>query len=221
MPFYFRQLPDIQYPSRGSESQISDYVTLKNLFKRGTIREDIFSNLVFFTKYQIKGNDRPDNVAYELYKDETLDWLVLLSNNIVNVQTEWPLEQDAFYNFLVEKYGSEEAFTEVHHYETIQILNSVGQIMVPKGLIVPENYTTSYYDSSLQNYVTRTGVTEMITNYEYEENLQTKKRNIFTLKPRYLDVILDDIESIMEYQKGSTQYVSETLKKTDNIRLYD
>lgn len=95
MPAYFRQLPELQYPSRGSDARISDYVTLKNLFKRGTIREDIFSNLVFFTKYQIKGDDRPDNVAYELYGDETLDWLVLISNNIVNIQTEWPMTQQA------------------------------------------------------------------------------------------------------------------------------
>jgi len=220
MPSYFRQIPEIQYPSRGGEANISDYVTLKNLFKRATIREDIFANVVFFTKYQIKGNDRPDNVALEIYNDETLDWLVLLSNNILNIQTEWPLTQDGFYNFLVEKYGSETNLENVHHYETIQVLNSLGQIMVPKGLEVPSDFTASYYDGGLSDYVTRTNVTETVTNYEYEDAIQTKKRNIFTLKPRYLNVILDDLESIMAYQRGSTQYVSETLKRTDNTRLY-
>jgi hypothetical protein len=221
MPAYFRQLPELQYPSRDSDSRISDYVTLKNLFKRGAIREDIFSNLVFFTKYQIKGDDRPDNVAYELYNDETLDWLVLISNNIVNVQTEWPLGQESFYNYLLEKYNTEDQFQSVHHYETVEVKNSEGQIIVPSGIIVPEDFTTSYYDPFLQEYVERGNIVSAVTNYEYEDNIQTQKRNIFVLKNQYLSVVLDDIEDIMQYQKGSTQYVSRTLKRTDNIRLYE
>jgi len=221
MPAYFRQIPEIQYPSRDENSRISDYVTLKNLFKRATLREDIFANVVFFTKYQIKGDDRPDNVAYELYGDETLDWLVLLANNIVNVQTEWPLGQEAFYNYMIEKYGSEEALQSIHHYETIEVVNSVGQIMIPAKLIVPENFTTSYYDPFLQDYIERGNITRAVTNYTYEDELQVKKRNIFTLKREYLDIIFDDLDAIMKYQRGSTQYVNETLKRTDNIRLYD
>jgi hypothetical protein len=107
MASYFSQVPDFQYISRLPNSQsISDYITVKNLFKRGKIREDIFGNLQFFTKYKIIGNERPDNVAYKIYSDETLDWVVLLSNNILNVQTEWPLSQQGFDNFLLEKYGS-------------------------------------------------------------------------------------------------------------------
>jgi hypothetical protein len=59
-----------------------------------------------------------------------------------------------------------------------------------------------------------------ITNYEYEERLENNKRNIFLLKPRYLNVVFDDLDEMMVYEKGSTQYVSETLKRGDNIRLY-
>jgi hypothetical protein len=220
MPAYFRQLPEIQYPSRESDTKISDYVTLKNLFKRGIIREDIFSDLIFFTKYQIKGNDRPDNVAFEQYGDETLDWLVLLSNNIVNIQTEWPMTQDTFYNYLLEKYGSESGFTDVHHYETIEVKNSVGQVVIPKGLRVDSSYVPKFYDWNTQSYVEKSDAVNRVTNYEYEEDLQTKKRNIFLLKNQYLNVVFDDIKNIMKYQKGSTQYVSRTLKKTENIRLY-
>lgn len=221
MPAYFRQLPEIQYPSRDKNSRISDYVTLKNLFKRATIREDIFSNLMFFTKYQIVGDDRPDNVAYKLYGDETLDWLVLIANNIVNVQTEWPMGQQGFYNYLIEKYGSEESLQDVHHFETIEVKNSEGQIMCPGKLLVPEDFSVSYYDPFLKEYVQRGNVTKAITNYEYEDDLQTKKRNIYVLKREYLGIILDDLDAIMKYQRGSTQYVSRTLKKTDNIRLYN
>ena len=59
-----------------------------------------FNNLTYFTKYQIVGDDRPDNVAFKVYDDETLDWVILLSNNITNIQTEWPLAHQSFYNFL-------------------------------------------------------------------------------------------------------------------------
>ena len=59
-----------------------------------------------------------------------------------------------------------------------------------------------------------------ITNYEYENRIQDDKRNIFVLKPRYLQVIYDDLEDIMSYKKGSTQYVNRTLVKGENIRLY-
>ena len=62
-------------------------------------------------------------------------------------------------------------------------------------------------------------VTE-VTNYDYEERLQEDRRNIFLLKPRFLNVVKDDLEEMMEYKKGSTQYKSGTLKTADNIRLF-
>ena len=43
---------------------------------------------------------------------------------------------------------------------------------------------------------------------------------MFLLEPRYLNVIRNDMDIAMQYKKGSTQYVSETLKRADNIRLY-
>ncbi len=221
MTSYFRQVPDFQYVSRLPNSQsISDYITVKNLFKRGKLREDIFGNLQFFTKYKIIGNERPDNVAYKVYDDETLDWVVLLSNNILNVQTEWPLSQQGFDNFLLEKYGSYDQIYAVHHYETNEIKNTNGILIIPAGLQVPSNFTTTYYDDILGRQVTQRNFTRAITNFEYEQKLQDDKRNIFILKPTYLNVVFNDMEEIMPYKKGSQQYVSENLKKGDNIRLY-
>ena len=89
MPAYFRNVPDFEYVSRTADTkQISEYQKVKNLFKRGKLKNDIFKDLTYFTKYQIVGDDRPDNVAFNVYDDETLDWVVLLSNNIVNIQSE-------------------------------------------------------------------------------------------------------------------------------------
>ena len=83
MSSYFSEVPDFEYVSRLPDAKISDYIKVKNLFRRGFLREDIFQDLTFFTKYQVKGDDRPDNVAFEIYNDSTLDWLVLTANKIL------------------------------------------------------------------------------------------------------------------------------------------
>jgi len=218
---YFRQVPNFQYVDRSPGGQtISNYTEVKNFFKRVKLREDIFKDLSFFTKYSILGDERPDNVAYKFYNDSTLDWLILLSNNIINVQTEWPLTQQAFYNFLIDKYGSDEVLNQTHHYETIQVKTSDGATVVPAGLIVPSNYSISYFDSNIEQTVNNTNITVEVSNYEYEEKIQNEKRNIFVLKSTYLNVIFNDLEDSMIYKKGSSQYISQTLKRGDNIRLF-
>jgi hypothetical protein len=218
---YFRQLPNFDYISRLSGAKISDYIQVKNLFKKAKLREDIFENLSFFTKYKIIGDDRPDNVAYEIYDDSTLDWLILLSNNIINVQTEWPLPQQSFDNHLLDKYGSYDIlYNGIHHYETTEVKNSAGTIIVRSGLQVSSDYNVSYYDYFTDSQLLASNPIREITNYEYEETIENNKRNIFILKGSYIHLIFDDLDDIMPYKKGSTQYVSETLKRGDNIRLY-
>jgi uncharacterized phage-like protein YoqJ len=68
--------------------------------------------------------------------------------------------------------------------------------------------------------ITQSNITKEVTNLEYEEKIQNDKRNIFILKPTYINVVLNDMEQIMPYKKGSTQYVNATLKRGDNIRLF-
>ena len=85
MSNYFSKVPNVEYVSRLPDAKISDYITVKNLFKRGTLREDIFQSLAVFTKYQIKGDDRPDNVAFDMYNDSNLDWLVLICLSLIHI----------------------------------------------------------------------------------------------------------------------------------------
>jgi len=221
MSNYFRQIPDFDYVSRLPDAKIGDYLPLKNLFKKGKLREDIFQNLAFFTKYQIKGDDRPDNVAFEVYNDSTLDWLILISNNIINVQTEWPLPQGDFDEFLLSKYGSYDVlYNTIHHYETTEVKNSQGVVIVPAGLRVGSNYSVSYFDYFIDQQINTDNIAVPVTNYEYEEKIEDDKRNIFILKPRYINVVRGDMAEIMTYKKGSSQYTTDTLKTADNIRLY-
>lgn len=218
---YFRNIPDFNYVSRlDGQKNISEYSIVKNLFKRAKIRDDIFNDLSFFTKYKIVGDDRPDQVAYKLYGDARYDWIVLLANNVMNVATEWPKDQVSFYNYMVRKYGDETKFYDIHHYETIDITDTLGRIVTRGGLEVPKDYTISYYDSGLEAQVTTTESTTSFTNYDYEIKKEDDKRNIFVLKPEYLAVIKNDLDEIMPYKEGSSQFVSDNLVQGDNIRLY-
>ena len=218
---YFRFVPNFNYTSRQKGSNSTDYTQVKNLFKRGKLRDDIFGEISFFTKYSIIGDERPDSVAYKIYNDSTLDWVVLLSNNIINVQSEWPLSQQNFDNYLYEKYINIETINAVHHYESKEVKTSTGTLIFKKGIRIPNNYTISFYDDGLGTEVTTTNIAVPVTNLEYEIKIQEDKRNIFVLKPRYLNIIFNDLEDFMPYKKGSTQYESRTLKKGNTIKIYE
>jgi len=235
---YFRQVPNFDYVSRNpGDKYISEYIPVKNLFKRGKLREDIFGNLQFFEKYSIVGDERPDNVAAKFYGDSTLDWIVLLSNNILNIQSEWPMTQRTFDQVMLQRYSSYDNFYNgIHHYETNEIKNSLGIIVIESGLRMSptwnsngsfvksgESYYYEYWDAGLESTVEvpSTSLLREVTNYEYENGIEEAKRNIFILKPDYLNVVFNDLDDIMPYKKGGNQYVNATLKKGDNIRLYE
>ena len=326
---YFKQVPNFEYVNRTKGSQdISNYISVKNLFKRGRIRPDIFGNLSFFTKYKIVGDERPDNVAFKEYDDSSLDWVVLLANNILNVQDEWPLPQTSLDEILLEKYGTyDKLYSGVHHYETVEIKNSKGGVILPGELETPKTWRTNgnyiqaintkitqisgseskiatvtmnngikdlvvgsevyinnvssrvyngrfpvtsvlkvgdvvirftyvlpsipevkqpeilgteevtftvegtvgtgnayyyeYYDDNSYHTIPAAKMTKTVTNYQYEIKKEDDKRNIFLLKPDYLNIIFNDLDNIMPYKKGAAQFVSDTLKKGENIRLYN
>jgi hypothetical protein len=336
---YFRQVPNFEYISRNNKEQnISDYVEVKNLFKRGRLREDIFGDLTFFEKYKIIGNERPDDVANKFYNDPTLDWVILLANNILNIQSEWPLAQQAFDRNMLRKYEDYDTlYNGIHHYETKEIKNSKGITVLKEGLrisntwrtngnfieinntkisqifsgngIVPSktvrvtvnngiyglnvgsqirifnvsekvyngtfvvtsalipfgdgravsftyeltttplvatptlstprkeevlltlesstgtgsSYYYEYWDEGLgySVIVPSTSFVAGVTNFEYENNIEENKRNIYVLKPEYLNVIFNDMDNIMPYKEGGEQYLNPTLKRGNNIRLYN
>lgn len=221
MSNYFSKIPNFDYVSRLPNAKIGDYIRVKNFFKKSKLREDIFQNLAFFEKYTIDGNDRPDNVAFKVYDDATFDWVILVANNIINIQSEWPLEQNDFDRYMLEKYGDYNTlYNGIHHYETEEVKNSNGVTIVPAGLEVQNNYTVSYYDFFTEIQIQTGNLSIPITNYDYEKQIDEDKRNIFVLKPFYLNVVVNDLDEIVRYKEGSSQYVSEDLVRGDNIRLY-
>ena len=212
---YFRQLPDLDYPSlKNDRTSAYDYEIVKNIFKRAVMREDIMNDVVNFTKYSVQDDERPDQIAYDFYNDAGLDWVILTTNNIVHVRDEWPMGNQDFLTYLNTKYTAEE-LSNIHHYETKEITDSRARVIQRKGLHVQSDHSITYLD----NGVTKTAseITQ-VTFLENETNLNDDKREINILRPELLDMLLTDVSDIMSYQK-SDQYISDRLKKTENPRI--
>ena len=212
---YFRQLPNLNYPSlKNDRTSAYDYQVVKNIFKRAVIRNDIFDEVTAFTKYSVVGDERPDNVADNFYNDSTLDWVVLTTNNIVHVRDEWPMGNQDFLTYLNGKY-TEAQLANIHHYETKVIRDSNGKLIQRSGLTVPSDHSISFLDhGGLKEEASLTSFTFL----EHETNVNDNKRNINVLRSEYLNFFLESFEEIMEY-KPSKQFVTDSLKKTENPRL--
>jgi hypothetical protein len=212
---YFRQLPNLDYPSlRNDRNSAYDYQVVKNIFKRAVLRDDIFDEVTAFTKYSVQGDERPDQVAYQFYNDSGLDWVVLATNNIVHVRDEWPMGNQDFLTYLNAKY-TEAQLANIHHYETKIIRDSNGTLIQPEGKTVPAEYTVNFLDNGVLR--SESSLTSF-SFLEHETNLNDAKRDINILKVEYLGLFLENFADIMEY-KPSNQFVTDKLKKTENPRL--
>ena len=223
MSNYFRKLPNLDYPTLLKTKQSNnDYIETKNLFRRVKIREDLFSNFVVFDQYKIVGDERPDNVAERVYGDDNLDWIILMSNNIIDVKNEWPMTQSDLNTYINEKYTQKE-LSNIHHYETIEFRDRNNQLLVPAGKVVDESFTIEYYlgQSGLRNngQLKTASPIRSVNNYENEVEINDKKRSINVIKEDVLGLFLKDFNRIMKYDKSS-QYVNRKLKKTENIRIH-
>ena len=212
---YFRQLPNLNYPSlKNDRTSAYDYQVVKNIFKRAVIRNDVFDEVTAFTKYSVVGDERPDQVADNFYNDSTLDWVVLTTNNIVHVRDEWPMGNQDFLTYLNGKY-TEAQLANIHHYETKVIRDSNGKLIQPSGLTVPADHSISFVDNGV---LREESSLTSFTFLEHETNVNDNKRNINVLRSEYLNFFLESFEEIMEY-KPSKQFVTDSLKKTENPRL--
>ena len=212
---YFRQLPNLDYPSlRNDRNSAYDYQVVKNIFKRAVLRDDIFDEVTAFTKYSVQGDERPDQVAYQFYNDSGLDWVILATNNIVHVRDEWPMGNQDFLTYLNAKY-TESQLANIHHYETKIIRDSSGTLIQPEGKTVPAGYTVNFLDNG---FLRSESSLTSFSFLEHETNLNDAKRDINILKVEYLGLFLENFADIMEY-KPSNQFVTDKLKKTENPRL--
>ena len=225
---YFEELPEISYISRlVNSNRNEDRILVKNIFKRAKLRTDIESAITAFNYYQIEEGERPDTLAKKIYDNEELDWVILITNNITNVRDQWPLSNNDLNSYMLDKYGSEENLTKVHHYETKEIRDSSNRLIMKGGLVVGEEFQFEYNSivgvsstGNIYNRVTTNpdNARSQVTNYEYENKKNDEKRKIKILKREFVPVIITDLRNIMRYDKSSSQYVSRKVITTYNPR---
>ena len=231
---YFRELPDILYQSNLLHKVSSqEYIQIKNIFRRVKIQDWIQDNVQFFNKYTIRDGERPDTMAERLYGSPDRDWIVILTAGITNIRNDWPLSNYDLYRYVEAKYGTD--LNAIHHYETIEVRDNKGRLILPAGQRVDQNFTIpTPYDASATNfYVGVRPQTDNISyksvnsdinpvtgvsNYEYETQLNESKRRIEVMKPIYLQQFLNDMRELMNY-KESSQTVDSKLLTTENTRL--
>ena len=210
---YFRELPNIQYPDfLDSSTGSQDFLTMKNIFLRGKLRDDLQNSLTVFQKYIVNEGQRPDQVADELYGSPTYDWVVVVTANIINLQNQWALSSQELWNYVEDKYGKET--NEVRFYETTEVKNSTGNLILPAGIVVDKNFTIPNPDipTSFLNPVTG------ISNFEYETRLNDEKQEIYVLRPSYLNEFVSDMRDISTYGFNS-EFISPTIIRASNPRV--
>ena len=210
---YFRELPNLRYPSFLPEKTSSlDYVEVKNIFRRAKLRDDLQNNFTVFDKYEVPMDARPDTVAEDLYGSAQFDWVVLTVAGILNVRNEWPLSDKDIYDYSFDKYG--ENLNSVRFFETKEVKDTNGRLILPKGKVVDSNFTIPKPGEPTATLNPVTG----ISNYEYEVRLNEEKRSIFVLREEYLQEFLNDMRDLMIYNESS-EYLNDKVIKTENTNI--
>ncbi len=244
---YFRELPNLDYQSPRLDKKSSrDYIRVKNLFRRVKLLDWISDIATVFNKYEILEDERPDVVAKKLYGKATLDWVVLLTAGITNVKDQWPLSNEELYQFASEKYGT--TLNEVHHYETREVKDASGRLILKGGQVVDNTFTIpspyEYQTSSTSTYTRSTASYSIISdaetirdtssyaaggninptigisNWEYEARKNEDKRGIYILRSTYLQQFLNDMRTVMHYDRSS-QRINSRVIRTENTRLIE
>ena len=169
---YFGNFPIIAYDSVGN----GDFKLVTNLLKRVAVRSKVRSNTLLYDTYDVKEGETPEILADKLYGDAELHWVILFVNNVIDVYHQWPQNQNQFLAYINDKYDNVDA---THHYEISQTSGDT-TIKIDIG-----TDNTDYPSASV------------ITNYEYEEDLQDKKRKIRLLEPSYIGLFVAEFESLM------------------------
>lgn len=220
MPSYFRRFPSIPYDIAGK--QFTNYETPTNIFFRLRIMREVLSNISTYYEYLIKDEETPEIIADKVYGDPESHWIILLANDIVDPQYDWPLNSRSFNNFIIDKYGSiATAKTQIHHYEKVIVRENQSEDtttetrfvinqekLTDNSLDVPYDYyegtgslaetaAVSTYNLGDGKTVIETISRDDITVYDWEYNLNEEKRNIKIIRPRYYSQIQSEFRTIM------------------------
>ena len=178
MTKYFDQFPIIDYNLSGVNGNT---VKVTDIFRRVKARSKIADNVTLFDKYDVAEGEKPEDVAYKVYGDADYFWVVTLVNNIVNRYYDWPLDNFSFQQFINDKYSNPMG---IHHYEVTQ----------SSGKQAGDGPTD--YSHKLEVNSDHPGA-QSVSNRQYEEREQDKKRQIKLLDKAYLNEFVEEFERLI------------------------
>jgi len=163
---YFNKYPTVQYDVLGD----GVLRTMTDITRKVRLSENARLSAVEFDFYDVVSGQTPEFVAHKYYGDVGLHWLILLTNNIVDVYNDWPMGVKQFEDFVHSKYDN---VNDIHHYEVAQESGNRNVLIE-----LPNDPATTIPVDAIA-----------ITNYEYEDKLQENKRRIRLIKPEYVKEI--------------------------------
>jgi len=169
---YFKQFPTIPYDSKGT----GEFKSVKNLLRRVGIRAKVKTNSMLFDTYDVRNGETPESIAFKLYGNAELHWVIMMINNITDRYHDWPMTEAQFLQFIKDKYDD---VNGTHHYEISQTSGNTS-IKIDIG-----TDNTNYSNATL------------ITNYEYEQEQQDSKRKIRLLDPSYIEPFVEEFKLLM------------------------
>ena len=209
---YFSSLPDVFVrTSSYRQNNVDPYKLAKNIFRRIKIRDELEDVVIGFSQYTIKNNQRPDQVAGDIYGNMGFDWVVLLCNNIINVYDEWPMSEDELERYIDNAY--EEDADSVHHWVTQEIKDIKGRIIVKEGRTVPENWSYTKPDGTA---IPKDDLVRPISVYEFESDKNDQKRNIYLLRKQYVGSFVEEFTNLCLYLPNSEVEMEDQTKKSLN-----
>ena len=208
---YFNILPNIAYDQKPISFPFSesDYIVAKNFFRRYKLNDDIFSQAVYFKKYAIEDGERPDTIAKKVYGNPYYDWVILLTNNVINAQYDWPLSGYDLAQVIESNF--DDPYSEIRHYE---IREDIGTYT--KGLRVDKTFYDGQHKLNIGgSIITKNGneIASPVTIADYYHYENEKKREIYLLREKYFRGFVADFRKQNLY-KDSKDFVSKRLKQT-------
>lgn len=231
---YFSKIPNIEYDKKPIQFPISEteFVLAKNFFKKFKIADTIYKSSIYFNKYAIVDGDRYDIISNKFYGTPDYDWIIILSNNIIDPQKDFPMTNRQVLEYVNEKYSNP---NDIHHYETLEVKTSSGIIIQKEGIVVDEafyqrkstvpsgitgerktqyeNLIFKYYDNGVIVKKNGEDISRPVTNTEFEIEQNERKREIYILRPEYVSTIISELESQLEY-KQSASYIDINTKRS-------
>ena len=140
---YFNILPSIKYDVKPISYPFSesDFIVAKNFFRRYKVSDTAFNQTVFYQKVAVSDGDRLEQIAEKLYGSPFYDWVLILTNNMIDPLFALPMTEEELRKHVEGQYDN--PYYDTHHYEIISNEKQeelFGKVILPGGTWVDETF---------------------------------------------------------------------------------